>query len=404
MPQTIVEKIAQAHMADGPRRPLRPGDFLSIRPFHLLTHDNTSAVMSKFKAIGVKKIHDPRQPVFALDHDIQNHDEANLKKYRSIETFAAEQGVDFYPAASGIGHQIMVERGYVEPGSFVVASDSHSNMYGALGAVGTPIVRTDAAAVWATGEFWWQVPRTIQVVLEGKLPDGVSGKDVIIALCGLYNHDEALNAAIEFTGPGLASLTMDARFSIANMSTEWGPIVCWFPVDDVTIRYLRKMYVRLQEQGIERFKQEAIEGWAAKPPQPDPDASYAGRIVLDLSEITPYISGPDTVQMMQSLSEIQKKKIAIQKAYLVSCVNSRMDDLEAAAWVVSGKKVAPGVSFYIGAASAWVQQEAEKRGVWKALLDCRSDSPSSKLWALHWARDRPPGKRRGRNFGHKSQF
>ena len=189
-----------------------------------MTHDNTSAVMSKFKAIGAKKICNPKQLVFALDHDIQNKDEANLKKYRSIEAFAREHGIDFYPAGSGIGHQIMVERGYVVPGSFVVASDSHSNMYGALGAIGTPIVRTDAAAVWSTGEFWWQIPPSIQVVLEGKLRQGVSGKDVIITLCGLYNHDEALNTAVEFTGPGVASLSMDARFSISNMSTEWGPL------------------------------------------------------------------------------------------------------------------------------------------------------------------------------------
>ena len=245
MPQTIVEKIAQSHLTEGPRRPLRTGDFVSIRPFHTLTHDNTSAVMSKFKAIGAKEIYDPKQLVFALDHDIQNQDAANLKKYNSIEAFAREHGVDFYPAGSGIGHQIMVERGYVLPGTFAVASDSHSNMYGALGAVGTPIVRTDAAAVWATGEFWWQIPRTIQVVLEGKLPEGVSGKDVIIALCGLYNHDEALNAAVEFSGPGVASLSMDARFSISNMSTEWGPLVAWFPVDDVTIRYLDRKSTRL---------------------------------------------------------------------------------------------------------------------------------------------------------------
>src|SRR5580693_5594531 len=139
MPQTIVEKIAQAHLAEGPNRPLRTGDFLSIHPHHVMTHDNTSAVMSKFKGIGAKKIHDPKQLVFALDHDIQNKDEANQKKYRAIEAFAKEHGVDFYPAGSGIGHQIMVERGYVVPGSFVVASDSHSNMYGALGAIGTPI-------------------------------------------------------------------------------------------------------------------------------------------------------------------------------------------------------------------------------------------------------------------------
>ena len=264
MAQTIVEKIAQSHLAEGPKRPLRAGDFLSIRPLHVMTHDNTSAVMSKFKAIGAKKIFDRKQLVFALDHDIQNQDEANLKKYRSIEAFAKDHGVDFYPAGSGIGHQIMVERGYVVPGSFIVASDSHSNMYGALGAIGTPIVRTDAAVVWVTGEFWWQIPRSIQVVLDGKLRPGVTGKDVIITLCGLFNHDEVLNAAVEFSGRGVASLSMDARFSISNMSTEWGPLVGWFPVDEVTIKYLRGVHRRVKEQGIERFTEKDIDSWDAK--------------------------------------------------------------------------------------------------------------------------------------------
>ena len=369
MPQTVVEKIAQAHLAEGPKRPLRSGDFVSIRPFHVMTHDNTSAVMSKFKAIGAKKVFDRHQLVFALDHDIQNREEANLKKYRAIEAFAAEQGVEFYPAGSGIGHQIMVERGYVVPGAFVVASDSHSNMYGALGTIGTPIVRTDAAAVWATGEFWWQIPRTVQVVLEGKLPDGTTGKDVIITLCGLYNHDEVLNAAIEFSGPGVASLSMDARFSIANMSTEWGPIVAWFPVDEITIRYLRRVRQELQAIATERFSEMDIERWAANPPGPDADASYAARVVLDLSQVTPHVSGPDTVQTMQSLAAIEKKRIAIQRAYLVSCANSRAEDLEAAALVLRGQKVSPGVKFYVGAASAWVQREAEHRGIWQSLLD-----------------------------------
>jgi homoaconitate hydratase len=369
MAQTVVEKIAQAHLAQGPSRPLRPGDFVSIRPFHVMTHDNTSAVMSKFKAIGVKKVHDPSQLVFALDHDIQNQDEANQKKYRAIEAFAKDHGVDFYLAGSGIGHQIIVERGYAIPGSFVVASDSHSNMYGAIGAIGTPIVRTDAAAVWATGEFWWQIPRSIEVVLESKLPEGATGKDVIITLCGLYNHDEALNAAVEFKGPGVASLSMDARFSISNMSTEWGPLVGWFPVDEITINYLRAVHQRLKAQGLERFTEKQIEDWSKNPPRPDGDASYAARIVLDLSQVTPHVSGPDTVQAMQSLAEIENKKVAIQKAYLLSCVNSRLEDLEAAANVLKGKKVAPGVQFYLGAASAWVQQEAEKRGIWKTLLD-----------------------------------
>jgi homoaconitate hydratase len=369
MPQTIVEKIAQPHLAEGPKRPLRTGDFLSIRPHHVMTHDNTSAVMSKFKGIGAKKIHDPEQLVFALDHDIQNKDEANQKKYRAIEAFAKEHGVDFYPAGSGIGHQIMVERGYVVPGSFVVASDSHSNMYGALGAIGTPIVRTDAAAVWATGEFWWQIPRSVQVVLEGKLPEGTTGKDIIITLCGLYNHDEVLNAAIEFSGLGVASLSMDARLSISNMTTEWGPLVGWFPVDEITIKYLKNVHQRLRASGVERFSEKDIENWTRNPPQPDAGAVYAARIVLDLAQITPHVSGPDTVQTMASLAEMEKKKIAIQKAYLLSCVNSRVEDLEAAAKVLKGKKVAPSVKFYLGAASKWVQEEAEKRGIWQILLD-----------------------------------
>ena len=369
MAQTVVEKIAQAHLAEGPKRPLRTGDFVSIRPFHVMTHDNTSAVMSKFKGIGAKRIHDPKQLVFALDHDIQNRDEANQKKYRAIEAFAKEHGVDFYPAGSGIGHQIMVERGYVVPGSFVVASDSHSNMYGALGAVGTPIVRTDAAAVWAMGEFWWQIPRSVQVWLEGELPAGATGKDVIIALCGLYNHDEVLNAAVEFSGPGVASLSMDARLSISNMTTEWGPLVGWFPVDAITINYLRGVHQRLRTDGIERFAEKDIERWANHPRLTDAGASYAARIVLDLSQVTPHVSGPDTVQVMQSLADMEKKKVAIQKAYLLSCVNSRLEDLEAAAKVLKGKRVASAVKFYLGAASAWVQQEAEKRGIWQTLLD-----------------------------------
>ena len=369
MGQTIVEKISQAHLAEGPKRPLRTGDFVAIRPHRVMTHDNTSAVIKKFQTIGAKKLQNPRQLVFALDHDIQNRDESNLHKYQAIEGFAKYHGVDFYPAGSGIGHQIMVERGYVLPGSFVVASDSHSNMYGALGAVGTPIVRTDAAAAWATGDFWWQIPRSIQVVLEGTLPAGATGKDVIITLCGLYNHDEVLNAAVEFSGPGVASLSMDARFSISNMSTEWGPLVGWFPVDEVTIKYLAGVKERLAAQRIERFTDQDIQDWVRNPPLPDPDAAYAARIVLDLSQVTPHVSGPDTVQKMSSLAEMEKNKVAIQKAYLLSCVNSRIEDLAAAANVLQGKQVAAGVKLYLGAASKWVQEEAERRGIWKTLLD-----------------------------------
>jgi homoaconitate hydratase len=188
-------------------------------------------------------------------------------------------------------------------------------------------------------------------------------------LCGLYNHDEVLNAAIEFSGPGVAGLSMDARLSISNMTTEWGPLVGWFPVDEVTIKFLKSVHKRLKATGVERFSEKDIENWTKNPPRADVDAVYAARIMLDLGQVTPHVSGPDTVQTMASLAEMEMNKVAIQKAYLLSCVNSRLEDLDAAAKVLRGKKVAPGVKFYLGAASKWVQEEAEKRGIWQTLLD-----------------------------------
>jgi homoaconitate hydratase len=370
MGQTVVEKIAQAHMAEGPReRPLRAGDYLSVRPRHVMTHDNTAPVMKKFRAIGAPCVHDPRQPVFALDHDIQNRGEDNLAKYRAIETFAREQGVDFYPAGTGIGHQVMVEQQYAVPGAFVVASDSHANMYGGIGAVGTPVVRTDAAAIWAAGTFWWQIPRTVQVVLEGRLPAEATGKDVIIALCGMYNRGEVLNAAVEFAGPGVATLSMDERLAVANMTTEWGALVGWVPVDGVTLDFLGRRKELLGGRGVRRVSDEQLAAWRNDPPRPDEDAVYSGRIRLDLGEVTPHVSGPDTVQIATPLGEIEAERIEIRKAYLVSCVNSRVEDIAAAAAVLEGRRVATGVELYVAAASREVEEETRRDGAWQKLLD-----------------------------------
>jgi len=219
--QTMVHKILQQY-APNDHGLVGSGDYLQITPHHILTHDNTSAVMLKFKAFFEEinkpaKFANPKQPVFALDHNIQDRTEANLTKYKKIEQFAKDHGVVFYPAGRGIGHQVMVEEGYAWPLTFTTASDSHSNMYGGLGCLGSPVVRTDAAAIWATGSTWWQVPLVTRVELSGKLRDGVSGKDVIITLCGLFNSDDVLNHCVEFTGEGVKSLSIDERLSIANM-------------------------------------------------------------------------------------------------------------------------------------------------------------------------------------------
>ena len=276
MPQTLVEKIAQRFavgVSDG--QTVRAGDFLSIRPAHVMTHDNTAAVIPKFESMGAAKIADAGQPVYALDHDIQNTSPENLAKYSKIEAFAKQQGVAFFPAGRGIGHQVMVEEGFVKPGTFVVGSDSHSNLYGALGALGTPVVRTDAAAIWAIGRTWWQVPDIVRVNLRGKLQPGVSGKDVIIALVGVFNNDEVLNCCIEFHGEGVASLRMDERLAISNMTTEWGALAGVFPYDDTTKNFLlaRAEFMSKRKDENPRLTPEIVRRSTPRYPPPTPTLS-----------------------------------------------------------------------------------------------------------------------------------
>src|SRR6266576_2447613 len=380
---TLVEKIAARH-ADGlvSGTVVHSGDFISIRPRHVMTHDNTGAVIPKFKQIGATAIADPSQPVFAIDHDIQNTSPENLAKYAKIDKFAADHGIDFYPAGTGISHQVMVEQGYVVPGALVVASDSHSNLYGAMAALGTPVVRTDAACIWATGVTWWQVPKLAKVVLKGNLSPGVTGKDVIIALCGLFNKDEVLNHAVEFMGDGVTNLPMSARMTIANMTTEWGALAGVFPFDEATVNYLRSRvpeFTNPKRPGTRGPKSHSgytdadVDAWwkNRRELSADSDAEYAIELELDLATVVPHVSGPNEVKTMVSLPEMERKHVAIQKAYLLSCVNARFEDLHDAAEVIRarGGHVANGVEFYLAPASAEVQAESESNGDWKTLLD-----------------------------------
>src|SRR3982751_1196360 len=301
---TLVEKIAARHVDGLPKGGVvRAGDFVSIRPRHVMTHDNTGAVIPKFKQIGATKIADPAQPVFAIDHDIQNVTPKNLEKYANIEKFAADHAIDFYPAGTGISHQVMVEQGYVTPGSMVGGSDSHSDLYGAARCLGTPVVRTDAASIWATGVTWWQVPPVARVILKGKLQPGVVGKDVIIALCGLFNRDEVLNHAVEFVGDGAANLPMSARMTVANMTTEWGALAGVFPFDEKTMTYLRSRVAEFTNpkrpgtggaRSRSGYTNANIEEWWKNRSvfTADPDAEYAIELELDLATVVPHVSGP----------------------------------------------------------------------------------------------------------------
>lgn len=367
--QNLTEKIVQKYAVGLPEgKHVKSGDYVSIKPAHCMSHDNTWPVALKFKGLGYKNVKDNRQIVNTLDHDVQNMSEKNLEKYDNIERFAKEQGIDFYPAGRGIGHQIMIEEGYAFPLNLTVASDSHSNTYGGVGSLGTPIVRTDAASIWATGMTWWQIPPVAKVELVGRLPAGVSGKDVIVALCGAFNNDEVLNHAIEFTGDHLDELSIDNRITIANMTTEWGALSGVFPVDETLIDWYKHRLTVLP-QPHPRVNQETVQGLIDNKMAADGDAYYAKHLTLDLSTLSPFISGPNSVKISTSLAELSKQNLKVNKAYLVSCTNSRLSDIKAAADVIEGHKVAPGVEFYIAAASSIVQKDAEYDGAWKTLLD-----------------------------------
>jgi homoaconitate hydratase len=332
--------------------------------------------------------------VFTLDHDVSNKSENNLRKYSLIHEFAEKHGITNYPAGRGIGHQIMVEEGkkgltwreklvtntrigYAWPETVSVASDSHSNMYGGIGCLGTAVVRTDAASIWATGQTWWQVPPVAKVTFTGILPAGVTGKDVIIALCGLFRDDQVLNHAVEFAGG--ESLPIDDRLTISNMTTEWGALAGVFPVDDMLISWYRgKATTNAMFNGSskDRINHKRIDELEQNRMSADPGATYAKELYLNLSTLSPIVSGPNSVKVATPLNKLEAENIPVNKAYLVSCTNSRASDIAAAARVFrdaakEGKpaKVAPGVEFYISAASIPEQQIAEEAGDWQVLVE-----------------------------------
>ncbi len=330
--------------------------------------------------MGATQIHRPQQLVMALDHDVQNISESNLKKYRQIEAFAKQHGIHFYPAGRGIGHQIMVEEGYAWPNTLAVASDSHANMYGGVACLSTALVRSDASSIFATGRTWWKIPPIAKMTLTGSLPPGATRKDVIVALCGLLNQDQVLNHAIEFTGSdeAMQSLTIDDRLTIANMTTEWGSNTALFPMDAVLRRWLEEKIARAAQNPelpstTGRLSKQRLEASFSNILRADPGARYAKRFYLNLSTVAPYVSGPNSVKVATPLHELPT--ISIDKAYLVSCTNSRASDLAAAAQVFrraadkgQTPRVAEGVQLYMAAASQVEQWEAETRGDWQTLL------------------------------------
>lgn len=350
MGMTFAEKILAR--AAG-KESVVPGEIVLVRPAHLLTHDNTAAIIAKIgpelERYGVV---DPELNVIVLDHVAPAANEKTATGHQSIRSFVKKYGIKhFFDVGTGICHQVVMEQGLALPGTIVVGSDSHTCSYGALGAFATGIDRTEAAALTLTGETWLRVPTTIRVVLEGNFPPGVSAKDLVLTIIGKLGADGANYMAVEFDGPAVERLTIEDRFTIANMGIEMGAKIAVFPVDEVTETYLGTI-------GVRRYRYDPV--WA------DDDAKYARRIVMRLDNIEPVLAMPHSVDNIAMASEHEGEPI--DQCLLGTCTNGRLSDLRKAAKIMRGKKVHPGVRFLVLPASRAVLQAAMSKGYIQILV------------------------------------
>ncbi len=329
-----------------------PGQIVTVRPDHLLMHDNTSAIVGKvaedLKTYGLV---DRDLPVIAIDHVVPAVDEKTALGHAKIRQFVRNYGVKhFFDVGEGVCHQLMVEKGFAQPGRLILGSDSHTCTYGALNAFAAGIDRTEAAVLMLTGETWLRVPETIKVTLSGTFPAGVMGKDLVLRIIGDIGADGANYKAVEFHG-GLSALTMDDRFTMANMGVEMGAKLAVFPVDSATEAYLR----------------EHAPGASWEPVWAGAGAAYCRGLAYDLSSLEPAVAKPHTVDNVAPISDV--KGLPVQQAYLGTCTNGRLSDLQAAAAILKGRHIAPGVRLLVIPASRSIFQAAIADGTLATLVE-----------------------------------
>jgi 3-isopropylmalate/(R)-2-methylmalate dehydratase large subunit len=319
-----------------------PGQIVAVKPDHLLTHDNTAAIIGKIgddlEKYGVVR---PDMPVIVLDHVTPAADEKTATGHANVRKFVAAHGLpNFYDVGTGVCHQVLMEKGHALPGGILVGSDSHTCSYGAVNAFATGIDRTEAAALLMVGETWFRVPPTIRVTLTGEFKPGVSAKDLILTIIGDISAGGATYQAIEFHG-NVAVLSVEDRFVIANMGIEMGGKIAVFPFDDVTESYLSGI-------GVDRSSYEPV--WA------DADAEYVRELAYDLGEIVPVVALPHKVDNVKPVSEVEG--LPINQALLGTCTNGRLSDLRAAAAILEGKSVSRNVRMLVLPASREVLEAA----------------------------------------------
>lgn len=352
MGMTMTQKILAKHAG---LDHVVEGQLIMAKLDMVLGNDITSPVaINEFEKIGFDKIFDNSKIALVMDHFTPNKDIKAAKQCQQCRSFADKYDVvNYYDVGeAGIEHALLPEKGLVVPSDCVIGADSHTCTYGALGAFSTGVGSTDMAAGMAKGEAWFKVPSAIRVNLTGSLNKWVSGKDVILHLIGMIGVDGALYQSLEFGGDGLSSLTIDDRLCIANMAIEAGAKNGIFEVDDITLNYLK---------GRTNRKFEIMKA--------DDDAEYTRVIDIDLSEIQPTVAFPHLPENTKTAAEAEQMKIKIDQVVIGSCTNGRYSDLETAAMVVKGKKVARGVRAIVIPATQQIYLEALRNGLLEIFVE-----------------------------------
>ena len=335
---TLAEKILTAHTD---KKEVSPGEFISVRVDLILANDITAPIaIREFRRIGIDKVFDPKKIVMVADHFVPNKDIASAEQVKLMREFAYEQGVIYFDVGQmGIEHVLLPEQGLVLPGDVVIGADSHTCTYGALGAFATGMGSTDIATAMATGDIWMKVPPTIKLIYHGHLGEWVGGKDLILYTIGDIGVDGALYSAMEFTGEAIDSLSIDGRFTMANMAIEAGAKAGIFRIDNKAQLYI---------------KSRAERPYAVY--EADNDAEYAQVVEYDVSSLEPQVALPHSPANTKSVSQVGD--VEINQAVIGSCTNGRLEDLRMAAQILKGRRVHPGVRCIIIPGSQQVYLDA----------------------------------------------
>jgi 3-isopropylmalate/(R)-2-methylmalate dehydratase large subunit len=364
MGMTMAEKILAAHAG---LKEVHPGQFVEVDVDVVLANDITAPIaIREFERIGVGRVFDRTKVVLVADHFAPNKDIKSAEQCRVMRDFArAQQLTHYYDVGTmGIEHVLLPEQGLVLPGDVIVGADSHTCTYGALGAFATGMGSTDIAVAMATGKIWMKVPETIKLVYRGELQEWVGGKDLILHTIGLIGVDGARYQAIEFSGEAVNDLSMDGRFTMANMAVEAGAKAGLFAFDEKTRAYV--------EQVVRWSDGRRVGGSEGSPDTRPPDQGPSDDLTIpvieiNVSKLEPQVAFPHLPSNVRPLSEVGE--IPIDQAVIGSCTNGRLEDLQVAAQVLRGWKVHPRVRCIIIPGTQAIYLEAVRQGLVETFVE-----------------------------------